>query len=341
MTDPIKLIGNVASPYTRKMVAYLRYKRIPYEVIWGQPEDILVSMNIEAPKPVLLPVFILDRAGQRTAVTDSTPLIREFEEIYTDRSVLPKDPALNFINYVLEDFGDEWCTKFMFHYRWHFDEDADNAGTILPLGINSILKDDELAFFKDHFAKRQIDRLWVVGSNNDTAEFIDNSYKKVLTIFEEHFKEQPFLLGNFPSSCDFAVYGQFTQLVGFDPTPRRIAHEVSPRTVAWVSTLEDRGGLNYSEENKSLDSLSDSISDLFKELSISYIPTMIENHKAINEGEKEWSVDLAGYPWKQKSFPYQAKCLDWIRDEFKKLDTENQEKVLNFLTTTNCQSLVE
>ena len=47
MTDPIKLIGNVASPYTRKMVAYLRYKRIPYEVIWGQPEDILKSMNIE------------------------------------------------------------------------------------------------------------------------------------------------------------------------------------------------------------------------------------------------------------------------------------------------------
>ena len=341
MTNPIKLIGNVASPYTRKMVAYLRYKRIPYEVIWGQPEDILVSMNIEAPKPVLLPVFILDRAGQATAVTDSTPLIREFEERYTDRSVLPKDPALNFINYVLEDFGDEWCTKFMFHYRWHFDEDADNAGTILPLGINSNLKDDELAFFKDHFTKRQIDRLWVVGSNNDTAEFIDNSYKKVLTIFEEHFKEQPFLLGNFPSSCDFAVYGQFTQLVGFDPTPRRIAYEFSPRTVAWVSTLEDRGGLNYSEENKSLDSLSDSISDLFKELSISYIPTMIENHKAVNKDEKEWSVDLAGYPWKQRSFPYQAKCLDWIREEFKKLDTENQKKVLNFLTATNCQSLVE
>ena len=341
MTEQIKLIGNVASPYTRKMVAYLRYKRIPYEVIWGQPEDVLREMKIEAPKPVLLPVFILDRNGQATAVTDSTPLIREFEEKYPGRSVLPRDSALNFINFVLEDFGDEWCTKFMFHYRWHFDEDADNAGTILPLGINSTLLDDELAFFKEHFAKRQIDRLWVVGSNNDTAEFIDKSYKNVLSIFEEHFKKQPFLLGNFPSSCDFAVYGQFTQLVGFDPTPRKIAYDISPRTVAWVSTLEDRGGLNYVEENNSLDSLSDSIHDLFKELSTSYVPTMIENHKAINKGEKEWSVDLAGYPWKQKSFPYQAKCLDWIRDEFRNLDNENQEKVLNFLKATNCQSLVE
>ena len=341
MTNPVKLIGNVASPYTRKMVAYLRYKRIPYEVIWRQAEDALAEMNIEAPKPVLLPVFILNREGIPTAVTDSTPLIREFEEAYPKRPVLPNDPALNFINYVLEDFGDEWCTKYMFHYRWHFSEDADNAGTILPLGINNSLKDDELTFFKEVFSKRQIDRLWVVGSNDDTAEFIDRSYKNVLSIFETHFKKQPFLLGNFPSSCDFAVFGQFTQLVGFDPTPRKIAREISPRTVAWVNTLDDRGGLEYQEENLTLDDLSDSIHELFKELSTSYVPTMIENHRAIGNSDKEWSVDLAGYPWKQKSFPYQAKCLDWIREEFQNLDHANQEKVLNFLTANNCQALVE
>jgi glutathione S-transferase len=298
-------------------------------------------MNIEAPKPVLLPVFILNREGIPTAVTDSTPLIREFEEAYPNRPVLPNDPALNFINYVLEDFGDEWCTKYMFHYRWHFSEDADNAGTILPLGINNSLKDDELTFFKEVFSKRQIDRLWVVGSNNDTAEFIDRSYKNVLSIFETHFKKQPFLLGNFPSSCDFAVFGQFTQLVGFDPTPRKIAHEISPRTVAWVNTLDDRGGLEYQEENLTLDNLSDSIHELFKEFSTSYVPTMIENHRAIGNSDKEWSVDLAGYPWKQKSFPYQAKCLDWIREEFQNLDQANQEKILNFLTANNCQALVE
>ena len=41
--------------------------------------------------------------------------------------LLPDDPALSFINYLLEDFGDEWVTKYMFHYRWYFEEDADNA----------------------------------------------------------------------------------------------------------------------------------------------------------------------------------------------------------------------
>ena len=43
----IKLIGNPASPYTRKMIAYLRYKRIPHQVIWGEVPNVLKTMNID------------------------------------------------------------------------------------------------------------------------------------------------------------------------------------------------------------------------------------------------------------------------------------------------------
>ena len=57
--DTIKLIGNPASPYTRKMIAYLRFKRIPHQVIWGDVSDVLKPMNIDPPKPILLPVFLL------------------------------------------------------------------------------------------------------------------------------------------------------------------------------------------------------------------------------------------------------------------------------------------
>ena len=71
-----------------------------------------------------------------TAECDSTPIIRRLEAMYPGRSVLPEDPALAFIDYLIEDFADEWCTKYMFHYRWHFSDDADNAGTLLPLGMD-------------------------------------------------------------------------------------------------------------------------------------------------------------------------------------------------------------
>ena len=46
--NPIPVIGVPASPYTRKMVALLRYRGIPYEIIWGDPSQILDEGGIFA-----------------------------------------------------------------------------------------------------------------------------------------------------------------------------------------------------------------------------------------------------------------------------------------------------
>ena len=58
MTDPIKVFGNVGSPYTQKMLSLLRYRNIPYSVSWGDVVQNLSFFNIEPPKPVLLPTMI-------------------------------------------------------------------------------------------------------------------------------------------------------------------------------------------------------------------------------------------------------------------------------------------
>ena len=106
------------------------------------------------------------------------------------------------------------------------------------------IDDESMKQFSDIIANRQINRLWVVGSNSDTANLIDQSYKRYLSLMEKHLKYLPFMFGQRPSSSDFALYGQLTQLVGFDPTPRNIAYKISPRTVSWVNIMSDLSGLH-------------------------------------------------------------------------------------------------
>jgi glutathione S-transferase len=340
-SEPITLIGATPSPYTHKMVALLRYRHIPYKIKWGMPEEILPQMGIEPPKPSLLPTFIVDdENGETQAICDSTPIIRRLEKSYFERSVLPIDPALAFIDYLLEDFADEWCTKYMFHYRWHPEADADNAGTLLPLGYNVSLPAEQHKQFKQYFSQRQISRLYVVGSNDRTAPIIDASYRRFLAAMEAHLAEQPYMLGNRPGAGDFALYGQLTQLVGFDPTPRAIAHEVSARTVAWVDQMADLSGLEAQETDwKSLEQQPESLRGLLNELGRMYVPALLANALALQAGEKNWQAQIDGAAWSQQTFSYQAKCLKWINQGYSNLSDEDRRRVDRLLEGTGCEAL--
>ena len=346
--EKITLIGAPPSPYTRKMIALLRYRHIPYEIIWGNPGELLDSggafadLGIEPPKPVLLPTFLMrDDQGEIKTVTDSTPIIRRLEKEFEGRSVIPEDPALCFLNYLLEDFGDEWVTKYMFHYRWHFEEDADNASSILPLNHKVDLQEDVWKLFKEGIGSRQIERLWVVGSNDITAPIIENSYKRFLGIMQIHLSNLPFLFGQRPSSADFAIYGQLTQLIGLDPTSRAIAHEESIRTVAWINSMEDLSGINPDKSTwENFESLPGSMKSLLKEIGHVYVPALLANSEALQNGDETWETEIDGSTWSQKTFNYQGKCLQWINQEFYALTELDQKRLMDLLEGTGCEKLL-
>jgi len=276
------------------------------------------------------------------ATTDTTPIIRRFENEYADRKLLPEDPALSFINYLLEDFGDEWVTKYMMHYRWYFDKDADNASTILPLSDLAVNMPDEiLKDAKKYVHDRQTGRLWVVGSNDTTADLIDASYKRFLKLMDDHLSISKFLFGEKPSSADFAIYGQLTQLIGFDPTSRKIAYENSLRLVSWLDVMADLSGHDVDNSQwTSLEDSPDSLKAIMKEFGRVYVPALLENAKAIMEGQDTWETEIDGSIWKQKAFPYQAKCLKWIKEEFNSLSEDDQSRVREFLDGTGCEVIL-
>ena len=132
--EPVEIYGAPGSPYTRKMLAILRFRRIPYVLGWDG-HMVAGTQTHPAPKVSIIPImyFATDSDVKEVAV-DSTPIIRRLEKDYDTRSVIPTDPALAFMNFLIEDFGDEWVTKFMFHYRWAYDEDAKHAAPCSPSG---------------------------------------------------------------------------------------------------------------------------------------------------------------------------------------------------------------
>ncbi len=340
--EPITLIGAPPSPYTRKMVALLRYRHIAYRIIWGSPDAVLTQMGIAKPKVALLPTFILpDESGEMQAVCDSTPIIRRLESEHQGRSVIPDDPAMAFIDYLLEDFADEWCTKYMFHYRWHHEADADNAGTLLPLVHQVNLPAEQFNQFKPHITQRQIGRLHVVGSNDETAPLIDTSYERLLGALESHLALQPYLMGNRPGASDFALFGQLTQLIGFDPTPRAISHRLSPRAVAYTTVMEDQTGINpCANDWNTTETAPDSLKAILKEVGHVYAPALLANARALQAGESSWQIEIDGSVWAQQTFNYQGKCLQWINAEYQALTGAERARVDAVLEGTGCEQVI-
>ena len=321
------------------MLAYLRYRHIRYELLIGDQAD---SLSLPKPKVNLLPTFYLPNAqNELEAVVDSTPLIRRFEADFTERATIPEHPALAFLNYLIEDYADEWLTKAMFHYRWQYDADIKMAGTILPRWSGIQAPEEQLQESSRYISERQISRLYVVGSNDMTAPVIEESYRRFLKIMDSLIQRQPFVLGERPSSADFGIFAQLTQLAKFDPTPASICLEQAPRVYAWTDLVDDLSGHRAGEADwMSPESIGDTLGDLLAEIGRVYAPALLANAHALQVGQAKMETTIDGRPWVQPTFPYQARCLQWINEEYRKLDSGARDQVDAVLGGTGCDSMI-
>jgi len=253
---------------------------------------------------------------------------------------VPPDPAVAFLDALVEDFADEWLTKAMFHYRWAYPADAAKASHVLPCDQMLDLPPDQLARGAAAFGERQIGRLAVVGSNASTGPLIEASYRRLLALLDARIQRQPFCFGRRPSAADFGLFGQLSQLAAFDPTSAAIAAEHAPRVVAWVNVLDDLGGIEVGPDDWSpRDAVSAALTPLLAEIGRGYAPFLIANAAALAAGANEVSCEIDGTRWVQSPFPYQAKCLRWLREHYAGLGPADRAFVDATLTGTGCEPL--
>ena len=326
-----RVIGSAGSPYSMKMRAIFRYRRLLHT--W-QHRSGLVREETAHVRPELIPMVAFpDDSGWRV---DSTPIAYELEERHTERSILPDDPGHRFLSALIEDMADEWLTKAMFHYRWYYAPDQDFAAWWIAtdgMSATDVPRADREAFAAE-FGQRQVDRMGMVGCTEENKPVIEESYRRVLAALEPHCGLGAYLFGTRPSIGDFGLFGQLKTL-GDDPTPRSQMILEAPTVLHWVRQTDDLSGLE-GDWNAPETALSMAVVDLLRICGEAYLPFLAKNLSAVEDDQPEVRLTIWDKPFGQAPFRYQAKCYSRLRSLYGQLGGAARTRTDAVLEQTGC-----
>ncbi len=308
MSEKYRIFGVELSPYSVKVRSYFRYKQIPHE--WVVRDQAAMP---EFQKHAVLPIIPLVLAPDGGAMQDSTPILEAFEKRFPEPSIHPDEPVAAFVSALIEEFGDEWGNKWMFHYRWAREVDQRSAAgrlvdAMMP-GLAGEQRDGMIAGLRE----RMVGRVWFVGSSPETAPRIEQSFQDAMLRLEEHLKGRQYLFGARPAFGDFGLWGQVYN-AWTDPTPGEFLNDRAPNVVAWAQRMlepKNEGGW------EKWDALAPTLTPLLREqVGQLFLPWSEANAVAIAEGKEEFTVDLAGEPFTQKPQKYHAKSLKALKQKY-------------------------
>ena len=326
MPGVYRIFGVEPSPYSVKVRSYFRYKGIPHEWI---PRD--AASEAEYRKFAKLPLVPAVATPEGEGLQDSTPILERMELLFPEPAIHPGDPPLCFLSALVEEFGDEWGNKWMFHYRWARDADRRSASERIARGMRPDLSGEALAGAAAKIAERMVGRVWFVGSGAETAERIEDSYREALALLEAHLARRPYLFGGRPAFGDFGLWGQLYEC-WTDPTPGAILRERAPAVAAWVERMLEPTDRGPFEPRAAL--LPTLRPLLERQVAGLFLPWSDANARAIAEEREEFSVELAGRRWTQKPQKYHAKSLAALRRRYAAV--ADREELDAVLAATGC-----
>ncbi len=327
-TDPYILYGALGSPYSMKMRAVLRYRRLPHRWVHGPEAMAIAGSKVKAP---VIPVLEYPDGSFRN---DSTPLIHDLETRHPERSIMPPDPAQAFLAALIEDFADEWLTKAMFGYRWLRDVDQIQMSRWLAFDQMKGGDRDRSQAAAEMFRARQVGRMAIVGCTEANFPLIEASTRAVLAALEAHVTTRHCLFGTRPSLAEFAIFGQVSQL-GVDPTPEAMLRADYPYTLRWLLHIDDMGGID-GEWDAPDAPVAPVLAALLGIIGEVYFPFLIANAAALASGSETFAFAAMGHDYAQGTFKYQAKCLAELRRYHAALPAEAQARLAPVLAEAGC-----
>lgn len=321
-----RIYGVELSPYSVKVRSYCRYKNIPHE--WINRD---MSRMEEFQALAKLPLIPLVLTPNEDVWQDSTPILEKMEAQFGSPSIHPEDGVLNFISILLEEFGDEWGNKLMFHYRWARDVDQISAADRIAKINMPTATEEELAGIAKMVRERMSGRAFFVGSSPETAEQIETSFKEMMALLETHLSTRAYLLGGRPCFGDFGLWAQIYE-AWTDPTAKTLLDADFPAVVAWVKRMlapTDAGAF------ESWDQLSGTLMPLLSEqVGANFLPWSTANAAAIGSGAETFTVELKGQPYSQKPQKYHARSLKVLREKYALV--QDEDALVHVLSEAGC-----
>ena len=330
MTTRYRVIGNNGSPYSMKLRAIMRYRRLPFDWVYRLP-DVREQLAGKI-KVGLIPVLHIP--DEDRYLIDSTPIAYALERRHGERSILPPNPGLAFLCHLIEDMADEWLTKAMFLYRWEKPEDQEYSARWIIADSRPDLSgtafEDAVAAIRD----RQVGRMPLVGCTPQNATVIKESYWRIMDALNAHIRIDRYLFGSRPGLADFGLFGQLKTLAT-DHTPMLEMRARAVYVEHWVRQVDDLSGLEGDWIASAAD-LPDATRDLLTLAGEVYLPFLQANAAAAKDGLRSFETQLLGKPYAQAPFGYQVKCLGWLQEEFQALPADDRAAIKPVLRQTGC-----
>lgn len=270
-----RLYGWHLSYFTGKVLCYLRYKQVPFELRAVNLYTLTQRIKRET-GAVVMPVLL---TPQGEWIQDSSVIIDCIEARYPHPDIIPPTPLQRFAAYLLEAWGDEWWVPMAMHTRWSYPENyalfEHDAGPAL------------LPWFPAYFQRRAVRYiantlrriLPAMGVRREQFGVLDAWTGHMLDLLDAHFAQLPFLLGSRPTLADFGLVGSMYGHLGRDPWPARelVAKRVHLR--AWIDRMAHPQPLTESGALLADDRIADTLVPVLRAICHEFVPLI----EGINE----------------------------------------------------------
>ncbi len=229
--QPYTLYISAYSPYSIKACALLGWAGVHAEVrpitLWSR-QFVLKRMTGKTMVPML--------RRHDWALNDSTR-IGEFAIERAQRSLLPEESAHHALCWLLEEFADEWVSRWFIWERWHQPDNAE----VLAKRVG-----DELtgpipfigARVGEMLSRLLAERTAQAGASGANAEALGRTRDRTLDRLEDLLAGEPdYLFGSTPTVADFGFYGQLEQYRRDPANAERMS--TYPLVCGWLERINE------------------------------------------------------------------------------------------------------